>query len=70
MGEKLTIGIQTDKETILLGMRKINPLTPELNPSAQHCLTRFLMGILIFKGLIARRLYKSFGVKGLINQYL
>jgi hypothetical protein len=26
----------------------------------------FLMGILIFKGLTARRLYKSFGVKGLI----
>jgi hypothetical protein len=24
------------------------------------------MGILIFKGLTARRLYKSFGVKGLI----
>jgi hypothetical protein len=25
----------------------------------------FLRGILIFKGLTARRLYKSFGVKGL-----
>jgi hypothetical protein len=25
----------------------------------------FLLGILIFKGLIARRLYMSFGVKGL-----
>jgi hypothetical protein len=25
----------------------------------------FLLGILIFKGLIARRLYKSFGVEGL-----
>jgi hypothetical protein len=25
----------------------------------------FLLGILIFKGLNARRLYKSFGVKGL-----
>jgi hypothetical protein len=24
----------------------------------------FLLGILIFKGLTARRLYKSFGVKG------
>jgi hypothetical protein len=24
---------------------KINPLTPELNPSAQRCLTRFLLGI-------------------------
>jgi hypothetical protein len=26
----------------------------------------FLLGILIFKGLTARRLHKSFGVKGLI----
>jgi hypothetical protein len=26
----------------------------------------FLLGILIFKGLTARHLYKSFGVKGLI----
>jgi hypothetical protein len=25
----------------------INPLTPELNPSAQRCLTRFLLGILL-----------------------
>jgi hypothetical protein len=44
----------------------INLLTPELNPSVQRCLPRFFTGILIFKGLIARRLYKSFGVKGLI----
>jgi hypothetical protein len=28
----------------------------------------FLLGILIFKGLTARRLYKSFGVRGLIEQ--
>jgi hypothetical protein len=28
----------------------------------------FLLGILIFKGLNARRLYKSFGVKGLTGQ--
>jgi hypothetical protein len=44
----------------------INPLTQELNPSAQRCLQRFLLGILIFKELTAQRLYKSFGVKGLI----
>jgi hypothetical protein len=43
----------------------VNPLTPELNLSAQHGLPRFLLGILIFKGLTAQRLYKSFGVKGL-----
>jgi hypothetical protein len=29
----------------------VNPLTPELNPSVQSCLTKFLLGILIFKGL-------------------
>jgi hypothetical protein len=29
--------------------------------------THILLGILIFKGLTARRLYKSFGVKGLIS---
>jgi hypothetical protein len=29
--------------------------------------THILLGILIFKGLAARRLYKSFGVKGLIT---
>jgi hypothetical protein len=27
----------------------LNPLTPELNPSAQRCLTRFLMGILLLE---------------------
>jgi hypothetical protein len=47
--------------------RTFNPLTPELNPSTQRCLPRFfLLGILIFKGLTVRRLYKSFCVKGLI----
>jgi hypothetical protein len=30
----------------------INPLTPELNPSAQRCLRRFLMGILILEPCI------------------
>jgi hypothetical protein len=45
----------------------INTLTPELNPSAQHCLPRLFTGILIFKGFTARRLYKSFDVKGLMR---
>jgi hypothetical protein len=49
---------------------KINPLTPELNPSAQRCLPIFLLWILIVKELTARRLYKSFGVKGLIYYVL
>jgi hypothetical protein len=30
----------------------------------------FLLGVLIFKGLTARRPYKSFGVKGLIIVYI
>jgi hypothetical protein len=30
----------------------INPLTPELNPSAQRCLTRFLLGILLLEPCI------------------
>jgi hypothetical protein len=38
-----------------------------MNPSAQSCVPRFFLGILIFKGLIAQRLYKSFGVKGLMS---
>jgi hypothetical protein len=41
------------------------PLMTELNPSAQSWMPRFLLGILIFKGLTARRLYKSFSIKGL-----
>jgi hypothetical protein len=47
----------------------INPLMPELNPSAKSCLPRFFNGDLIFKGLTARRLYKSFSVKGLSPLY-
>jgi hypothetical protein len=43
---------------------KINPLTPELNPSAQRCLPIFFLWILIVE-LTARRLYKLLGVKGL-----
>jgi hypothetical protein len=35
---------------------RVNLLTTELNPSAQRCLPRFLLGILIFKGLTARHL--------------
>jgi hypothetical protein len=45
----------------------VNRLTPELNPSAQSCLPRFFTGVLIFKGLAARLLYKSFAFKGLIT---
>jgi hypothetical protein len=44
----------------------LNPLTPELKPCANAACRDFLLGILIFKGLTARRLSKSFGVKGFI----
>jgi hypothetical protein len=49
----------------MIGPPSVNPLTPELNLSAQRYLPRFFTGILIFKGLTARRLYKSFGVNPL-----
>jgi hypothetical protein len=32
---------------VLLSETQFNPLTQELNPSAQRCLTRFLLGILL-----------------------
>jgi hypothetical protein len=35
------------------------------NPPRNAACRNFLLWILIFKGLIARRLYTSFGVKGL-----
>jgi hypothetical protein len=41
-------------------MLVVNPFTPELNPPAQRCLSKFFSGILIFKELIARRFYTSF----------
>jgi hypothetical protein len=31
-------------EEVLRPMRLVNPLTPELNPSAQRCLPRFFTG--------------------------
>jgi hypothetical protein len=46
----------------------IKPLTPELNPSVQRCLPRFLLWTLMFKGLNARPLYKSFGIKEVIRK--
>jgi hypothetical protein len=52
-----------------MGWSFVNPLTPELNPSAQRCLPRFLLGILIVKRLTARHLYKSFGVKDLAARF-
>jgi hypothetical protein len=46
----------------------VNHLMPELNLFVQRCLPRFFTGIFIFKEFTARRLYKSFGVKGLTDQ--
>jgi hypothetical protein len=36
-----------------LNDRRLNPLTPELNLSAQRCLTRFLLGILLLEPRIS-----------------
>jgi hypothetical protein len=47
------------------GSISINRSTPEIHPSPQRCLTRMFTGILIFKELTARRLYKSFRFKEL-----
>jgi hypothetical protein len=38
-----------DGPSIAPTRRHINPLTPELNPSSQRCLTRFLLGILLLE---------------------
>jgi hypothetical protein len=54
------ISIATEISAILV---HINHLTPELIPSTQRCLPRFLLGKLIFKELTARCRYKSFGFK-------
>jgi hypothetical protein len=49
----------------MLDLGLLNPLTPELIHSRNADCQNVLLEILIFEGLIARRLYKSFGVKGL-----
>jgi hypothetical protein len=48
-----TAVVSTGKRTVAADFYcgKVNPLTPELNPSAQSCLPRFLLGILIFKSV-------------------
>jgi hypothetical protein len=46
----------------------INPFNSGIiSPRAKLPVKIFLLGILIFKGLTARRVYKSFGVKWLIS---
>jgi hypothetical protein len=46
----------------------VNHLSQELIPSEHRCQPRFfLLGILIYKGLTARHLYKQFGYKVLIS---
>jgi hypothetical protein len=42
----------------------INPLTPELNPSAQRCLPRFLLGILFLKGSLRDALMSRLALNG------
>jgi hypothetical protein len=38
---------------LIISSNIINPLTPELNPSAQRCLTRFFTGILLLEPFIS-----------------
>jgi hypothetical protein len=57
--------ISAHELSLILHHFSLKILMPELNPSPQRCLPRFLMGILLVNGLTVRRLYKSFGVKGL-----
>jgi hypothetical protein len=44
---------------------EFNPLTRNKIPALNAACRDFLLVILIFKGLTARHVYKSFGVKGL-----
>jgi hypothetical protein len=50
-GEKYSSPSGIDSSTLLLNHStgRIDLLTPELNPSAQRCLTRFLPGILLLE---------------------
>jgi hypothetical protein len=43
----------TDRHENLKRKFAINPLTPGLNPSAQRCLTKFLLGILLLEPCIS-----------------
>jgi hypothetical protein len=36
--------VHTSRMSLVIGKCNVNPLTPELNPSAQRCLTRFFTG--------------------------
>jgi hypothetical protein len=56
-------GVEQD-EVLVTGADLIKPLTPELNRPAQRCLPRFLLRILIFNGLTARRFISRSALKG------
>jgi hypothetical protein len=62
------VGFQTVvRPPLLVRQSSVNLLTQELNPLPHNAACRdFLLGILIFKGLTARLLYKSIAVKGLM----
>jgi hypothetical protein len=44
----LVLGVHGARENF-----NVNPLTPELNPSAQRCLTRFFLGIFLLEPYIS-----------------
>jgi hypothetical protein len=53
-GNRTTIpGLSSPQPSLYAVWGSINPLTPELNPSAQRCLTRFLLGMLLIEPCIS-----------------
>jgi hypothetical protein len=50
---KICLSSNQQRNKVTESLCLINPLTPELNPSAQRCLTRFLLGILLLEPCIS-----------------
>jgi hypothetical protein len=47
------IHLAQDRQQRKIVVKMVNPLTPELNPPAQRCLTRFLLDILLLEPCIS-----------------
>jgi hypothetical protein len=50
---KLLLVLMETFSLTLVRVHRVNPLAPELNPSAQRCLTRFLLGIFLLESCIS-----------------
>jgi hypothetical protein len=53
LGRAPLLGTPKEILGIFFELEDINPLTPELNPYAQRCLTRFLLRILLLEPCIS-----------------